>query len=68
MLSGLQEKQLSIEYNIVQADGSTPIKEINAWFFLRKKMVEQKKGGHGAASGDKMDNNCHIPIIIDGDV
>jgi hypothetical protein len=43
MLSGLQEKQLSIEYKIVQADGSTPIKEINVWFFLRKKMVEQKK-------------------------
>jgi hypothetical protein len=43
MLTGLQKKELSIEYKIAQPDYSTLIDVINAWFALRIEKAPRKE-------------------------
>jgi hypothetical protein len=43
MLAGLQEKELSSEYKLLQPDGSTLIDEINALSALRIQKGQRKE-------------------------
>jgi len=47
LYTGLWEKQLSIEFNVAQPDGSPPL-AINAWFALRR----TAETGHGVSGNE----------------
>jgi len=47
LYTGLWEKQWSMEFNVAQPDGSTPV-AINAWFALRRTM----ETGHGGSRNE----------------
>jgi hypothetical protein len=43
MLTGLLKEQLGIQYNTKPPGGSTPMKQINAWFHIRIKKGTKKE-------------------------